>query len=334
MKNTTLLILMTFIPAFLIAQELDLSKYPALKIAQETSLYRNDVNWEEICEEYIKLAESSDSSYSQYEYLLNALKDDHGAFRNTKTFQILAYANLPSNDARVFNSKFHNEVLNDLNARFSYKLLDDQIGYLKVVGIGPQNPMEEDARLIQNAIAELKTRGVDKWILDLRYNGGGNMNPMLSGLSALLGSGNIGGSSDKSGLTIQQYEIKNNQFIDSGRNVIDIDNPVTEVITDKVAVLLSKYTASSGEVVAVAFKGREQTIFFGERTSGKTTVTGFDRINDDILMLISKAFYRDRLDNIYENGVEPDVEIPFEEFAPFEKDEIIIKSIQWLKKPD
>jgi carboxyl-terminal processing protease len=334
MKYTTLLILFTLTPIILFAQSWDLSKYPALKIAKETSLYRNDVNWEAICEQYMKLAESPDSNYSHYEFLLNALGDDHGAFRNAKTFQIIAHATLQSNDQRAFNSKFHNEVLNDLNARFSYKLMDGKIGYLKVVGIGPQHPMEEDAGLIQNAIAELQGKGVNKWIVDLRFNGGGNMNPMLSGLSALLGKGNIGGSSDKSGLTIQDYEIKNNQFIDSGRNVIDIKNPVEEVITDKLAVLLSKYTASSGEVVAVAFKGRGQTRFFGERTRGKTTVTGFDRIDDETLMLISKAYYRDRLGNIYENGVNPDVEIPFEEFGPFEKDQIIQKSVLWLKKND
>ncbi|MFT6809253.1 MAG: carboxyl-terminal processing protease, partial [Saprospiraceae bacterium] len=51
---------------------------------------------------------------------------------------------------------------------------------------------------IRNGIIDLHGRGAKKWILDLRYNRGGDINPMIAGLAPLIGDGNIGGSVDKS----------------------------------------------------------------------------------------------------------------------------------------
>jgi len=59
---------------------------------------------------------------------------------------------------------------------------------------------------------------------------------------------------------------------------------------EKVAVLLSRYTVSSGEVVAVSFKGRENTKFFGEATGGYTTVNGYDLIDEELVLIISQAY--------------------------------------------
>lgn len=321
--------LLIFLSYTLYCQEIDINAYPALKMAKETSLYRNDVDWDAITKKYVQLYNQHSDKKAAYEYLINSLGDEHGAFRNANTFQTTAYYTKGKTETRAFDSHFHNTVINDINARFSYREMEG-IGYLKVVGIGPQFPMEEDAAMIQNAIAKLKAKGVDKWVLDLRYNGGGNMNPMLSGLSSLIGSGDIGGLSDKSGTELQNFKIKKGKFYDTGNQVINIKNPVKKKIKDRVAVLLSKYTASSGEIVAVTFKGRKHTRFFGERTRGLTTVTGFDRIDEETIMLISKAYYRDRNNQIYTNGVEVDEEIEFEEFSELKEDKILQRSIEWL----
>lgn len=313
-------------------KEIDISLYPALQIAKETSLYSEEVDWATVSKEYVLLAESGEGRTTKYEYLLNALGDEHGTFRDASTFQILANYTQETSETRSFDSKFIYEVLNDTEARFSYRELEGKIGYLKVVGIGPQFPMEEDASLIQQAIATLKEEGVKKWIVDLRFNGGGNMNPMLAGLAALLGEGDIGGSTDQLGNALQSFHIQDGQFYDTGNLPVAIDNPITTPITDSLAVLLSKYTVSSGEIVAVAFKGREHTRFFGEKTRGMTTVTGYDQIDDSTLMLISKAYYRDRNQGIYKDGIAVDESITFEEFAAFADDEILQSSIYWLNQ--
>ena len=309
-----------------------LENYPALKIAKETSLFKDDVDWNKIIPNYIKIANQSTVKIKQYEYLTNALGDEHGTFRSSQNFQIIANytGNSQNHNPHPFDYQFHSNVINNPNATFEYKLIESNIGYLKVVGVGSQRPMETVASEIQEAIAELQEKGVDKWIVDLRYNGGGNMNPMLTGLTALLGEGNIGGSSDRLGNELSNYVIKKGQFIDTESLVIDIDNPVQNPINDKIAILVSRYTISSGEVVAIAFKGKENTRFFGQQSAGMTTVTGYDFIDNETIMLISKAYYRDRNNEVYTNGVDVDEVIEFDEYADFEDDKIIHESVKWL----
>ena len=65
-------------------------------------------------------------------------------------------------------------------------------GYLKIVGIGPRADMEKEAKNIRNAINNLSKTEVEKWIVDLRYNTGGNMNQMVTGLATLIGDGMLG----------------------------------------------------------------------------------------------------------------------------------------------
>jgi hypothetical protein len=74
---------------------------------------------------------------------------------------------------------------------FQSALLPSQTGYLRVVGM-PTGDNTQLAEPILAAICSLQTLGAKHWIVDLRYNGGGNMFPMLAGLSTILGEGEIG----------------------------------------------------------------------------------------------------------------------------------------------
>lgn len=330
-----LIIILLFSTTIINSQEnTDLANYPALKLAKETSLFKNEVDWNLIVTNYIQIIEESEDKKKAYQYLINALGDEHGTFRSSKNFQVLAHytGESKSTTPHPFDYQFHTEIINNPEATFEYKLLPSHIGYLKIVGVGPQRPMNIVAREIQMAIAELKEQGANKWMVDLRYNGGGNMNPMLTGLAALLGDGKIGGSSDNDGNELSNYVIKNGQFIDTKNLVIDLENPIKKPINDKIAILVSRYTISSGEVVAVGFKGKENTRFFGQQSAGMTTVTGYDFIDNETIMLISKAYYRDRNNQVYTNGVEVDEVIEFDEYATFEDDKIIQSSIEWLNR--
>ena len=81
----------------------------------------------------------------------------------------------------------------------------------------------------------------------------------------------------------------------------------------KIAVLTSLYTASSGEAIAVIFKGKEKTKFFGQKTLGMVTVTDWEIINDATAMTISVSYYKDRNEKIYDKYVDVDVDVPFTE---------------------
>ena len=208
--------------------------------------------------------------------------------------------------------------------------MDNGIGYLRIVGIGPGD-VKEQSDFIRQGLTDLKSKAVDKWIVDLRFNGGGNMGPMISGLAPLIGEGFVAGAINKDN-EIRDFTIENGQFFNYGRLVCEMDNLPEIKTNEKVAVLVSRYTISSGELVAIAFKGRDNTTFIGEETAGYTTGNGYDKINDELVLIISQDVFIDRNKNKYDVKVGVDEKIEFQHKVSFENDNQIIRAKQWLNK--
>ncbi len=301
---------------------------PIVSKAKETSLYAASIDWDEINKKFVELRSSGELE-AALEFLLNSLGDKHGTFRSSKDFSIVANFTGEQMEPDTRDPKFVDEVINDTSARFSYRLLDRGIGYLKVVGIGPGD-VKTQADAIRQGLNDLNGQEVDKWILDLRFNGGGNMEPMLAGLAPLLGNGIVGGAVKGEREITREYHIENGLFFNSGRLVCRMENVPSDVSGEKVAVLTSRYTASSGELVGVSFKGRANTRFIGESTAGYTTGNGFDRIGEDLVMVISQDLFMDRNGVRYDQRVGVDEEIEFQHDVAMEDDPQIGAAIRWL----
>jgi hypothetical protein len=56
-----------------------------------------------------------------------------------------------------------------------------------------------------------------------------------------------------------------------------------------IAVLLSSATSSSGEAVAIAFRGNPNTRSFGQRTRGLTTANGRFTPSDGAIIILTQA---------------------------------------------
>lgn len=332
MKNANALILLVLLTFSCKVKTQTVSEFhPIVHKAYESSLYSQDVDWEIVNEQFKDLTRNTDNINEALQYLLNSLKDKHASFRSTTNQSIIVSYNGEVDEIDKRNPKFVNEVINDITAKFEYRLLDENIGYLKVVGIGP-GKIEENANLIRNGLINLKSKNVNKWILDLRYNGGGDMNPMLSGLAPLIGEGFIGGSVGRNDELLYNYEIRDGQFYDNDRLVVEMENNPIISDNEKVAVLLSKYTISSGELTAIAFKGRPNTYFIGEKTAGYTTGNGWEEVTENLIMCISEAVFIDRNKVKYLNKVGVDLMIEFEESKSLEDDKQILSAKKWLTK--
>ena len=262
------------------------------------------------------------------QFLINSLGDKHGTIRSAKDHSLVVYYTGKSTTVDNREPQFLQTVINDINAKFSYELLDDGVGYLRIVGIGPGN-VKEQADFIRKGLLDLKSNHVDKWIVDLRFNGGGNIEPMLSGLAPLVGSGLVAGSINRNNEK-RKYEIDNGQFINHGRLACEMENTPTFSEKEKVVVLLSRYTISSGELTAIAFKGRPNTRFIGEETAGYTTGNGYDKINNDLILVISQDVFMDRNQKKYDKKVDVDEYIEFQHHVEMENDLQIKRSINWL----
>ncbi|MCG4254186.1 S41 family peptidase [Acetobacter senegalensis] len=178
------------------------------------------------------------------------------------------------------------------------KTLSAGINTIGLTGFTPHSPQEMSAyrdALLSTIRSLAPAKG---WVLDLRKDQGGNMWPMLAGLKPFLGDAPLGYFVTISGEKSRPW--KETLPIDHQ----DMVQP--DLSTIPVAVLIGPHTASSGEAVAIAFKGRPNTRFFGTPTTGLTSSNRTFRLPDGGIMPIATSFEADRTGVIYKHGVEPD----------------------------
>ena len=303
--------------------------------SKDISYYANSVDWDSLSSKMYEAAEGAKEIIDlkpALEILLNGLRDHHGHIRKTSDYSIIAsftdHTNSRNADNRIYDPEIW-KIVNNVDSRYEYALLPNQIGYLRIVGVGPNLDGQKEAERIRNSLVELHNNKVNKWIIDLRYNGGGNINVMLAGISPLLDAKTVVTIQGEHKNIIASAEIRKNNFWYRGINVFPIEKNL-KIRNPKIAVLTSRWTTSSGEFVAVAFKGQKNTRFFGEVTEGKTTENSWEIINGELALIISTGVYCDRNGNVYTENVKPDKEVLFEVEENRERDKGIIEAIKWL----
>lgn len=138
------------------------------------------------------------------------------------------------------------------------------------------------------------------WVVDLRGNRGGDMLPMLAGLYPLLDDGTIGGWQTRDGHRTDVTATAGR--IQAGQE--SMAAPVTRRIGEPVAVLQDDETASSGEVVLLAFRGSDRARSFGQGSAGYSTSNQVKSLYDDTQMLLTTGVDVDRSGRAYGGVVE------------------------------
>ena len=138
--------------------------------------------------------------------------------------------------------------------------------------------------------------------VDLRGNGGGDMGPMLAGLSPLLPNGDalfFHSAMGESPVTVDETSTS------GGGTSLSVEARKNTGIP--IAVLVDENTASSGEATMLAFKGLENAVSFGQPTAGYATANVVYDFPDGSYMMLTIAQDMDRNGTIYgDSPVEPD----------------------------
>ncbi|AGF73499.1 S41 family peptidase [Corynebacterium halotolerans] len=126
-------------------------------------------------------------------------------------------------------------------------------------------------------------------IVDLRGNSGGDMGPMLAGLSGLI--------SDGTALTfIDRYNerpvLVEGNATRGGGSAVSVDGAGKYDVP--VAVLADAGTGSSGEMTMLAFRGLHYSRSFGEPTAGYATANTTFNMPDGAQVMLTTAEVRDR----------------------------------------
>jgi C-terminal processing protease CtpA/Prc len=305
----------------------------ALSKLKEQSLFSEDVDWgsiEDELEKQIAIIQTDEDMKAPLNTALNFLRDPHARYfyKGQMFAHFTDWGNERNRDNRPIDQdarrRFEEEHIHQ------FELLDNQTGYIKIVGISPSDDVMQQANHIRSNLEKLAAKGARYWILDLRYNTGGNMNPMMSGLRPLLCDGAVGGEANLKGEIIGSWSMKDGDFYMGDYN--DVSLAVSDGIQcdSGVAVLISRQTTSSGEAVGTTFKGRPNSRFFGENTGGLTTVTNWEPIDDELTMSIAVSYYADRNGNIFEENLQPDEHIEFVPELALNQDPAIEAAQSWL----
>jgi carboxyl-terminal processing protease len=215
------------------------------------------------------------------------------------------------------------------------ELVGERFGYLRVPFYnGPSQAPLADS--LQNALRTLEGAGACGWIVDLRMNGGGNVWPMQVGIAPLIGDSVITREAVKgrpAGYTVYADGAAIAVEPTGERaTIVQVDDPYVMQRPDAaVAVLIDKGTASSAEAIAIAFRPRPATRFFGVPTAGYSTVNRGAQLPDGANMVITVGTMADRDGRAYGGPIEPDELIEVAEGSwPTSRDPVARGAAAWL----
>ena len=189
------------------------------------------------------------------------------------------------------------------------ELRDDGVALVALSQAGFDNDQAASntyARDLHAAIARVQARHPRGWIVDLRGDGGGDMWPMLAGLSPLVDGPQAGAFVSREGT--ETWLVPDGR---SGTNRFPVLNDIGPheplEISSPVAVLIGPGTSSSGESTAIAFEGRPRTRFFGKATQGLYN-SGIARftLSDGTTFGVAHVLNADRTGRVYEGALVPD----------------------------
>ncbi len=207
------------------------------------------------------------------------------------------------------------------------------IGYIRLpFCIGDETQQHTYIEDIRARINEQNHPGIKSWIIDLRGNFGGNMWPMLAAIGPILGEGIAGYFTDADGgRALWRYtegkSILNDEILAAAEDTL-----FTASSAPCVAVLTDRATASSGEAIAVAFKGRQCTRSFGEATYGVSTGCKSHTLSDSARINLAESYFTDREFTRYGGPVLPDESCLAEEAVS--RAIVWLYSVQSVQSPD
>lgn len=257
----------------------------ALDLMQAQSINRDSLDWPRIRAEAMRRAagaQTAEGTHDAIRAALAELGDGHSFFlpaRRPWAARVLGALNPP--------------------AVPEGRRVSARVGYVSVPGLGGANP-HEFAQAITDAIASADGPQVCGWIVDVRGNGGGNMWPMLAGLAPLLGDGPPGYFVSPDSARAK-WEIPGAAVL---RSTAGLAHPHPAV-----AVLQGPRTASSGEAVLVAFRGRPEVRTFGQPTRGLSTSNLTNVLADGSRLNVTNAVFADRTGRLYGGTIPPDQDI-------------------------
>ena len=339
-KSLTLLFLLLSFTSVTIAQN-DTSKdsirtfYEGLFEALESQfIYRDSVDFDALKPVFMDRALSC-STFTQALYQATPLFDTIGGAHCMIFWQNEYVPASPKKqlDQEDFSYQFLLKYQDDPG--FEVKVLDGHYGYILMPGLmtlsGDPDSLSKLTHIWYDQIVEVETNNdIKGWIIDLRFNGGGTSGPMTLALYNLLGNTDVYNELD------HKKEIFHTQFMKDGMyhyaDTLEFTIKTAGKVDTKipVAIVNGLMTASAGENVAIAFRGRENVQYIGEETYGFLTGNELAKLPFGAQMPLTSGYFADR-NAYFTPSVVPDIPISKgDNFEDLLQDENIKAAIKFI----
>lgn len=172
-----------------------------------------------------------------------------------------------------------------------YKIIDEKnkIGYISLLNFGNKTGDE-----IKNAVLDLKEKGMEKLIFDLRTNPGGSLQEAVEISSLFVSEELIVSLKTKSGNDKKYNRVGDKIY----------DGPMV--------ILVNKGSASASEIVTGVLKDYERATVIGQKTYGKgvaQSILMYPNGGGDALKITIAEYSTPKNNNINKNGIEPHIYI-------------------------
>lgn len=172
-----------------------------------------------------------------------------------------------------------------------------------VPGIDRHADIQAYADTLTSGLIQARDDGACGAIVDLRGNYGGDMGPMLAGLSPLLPDGEV----------LEFVTASGSMPVNVSGNAVNGGGSALETAGGKwdapTAVLVDENTASSGEATMLSFRGLERSRSFGAPTAGYASANMVYDFPDGSNLMLTIAKDRARTGETFaEDPVRPDTE--------------------------
>jgi hypothetical protein len=145
-------------------------------------------------------------------------------------------------------------------------------------------------------------------ILDFSSNSGGNMWPMLVGLSPLLSDGPLGAFRAADGTISPIVKFDGLIVVDGHTHPLNYPLALTPpAAVAAIAIVIGPQSASSGEITPLMFYGQKNVRFFGRKTAGFTSGNQVFPLPNGGTLILTTSMTQDRNGHEHPDGIEPDV---------------------------
>jgi carboxyl-terminal processing protease len=196
-------------------------------------------------------------------------------------------------DLKLKREEIKVDMVKDLDNKRDFPLLQDKIGYVRLVQFGESTSDE-----LERALRHEKSEGMQALIVDLRNNPGGLLDQAIAVCSKFL----------HRGVLVVSTEGRNPGPDTKLYNAVGSGDEIDGM---PMVVLVNSDSASAAEIVAGCLQDRGRAVIMGEKTFGKGSVQSIIPLRDgSALRLTTAKYYTPSHKVIHGEGITPDCVVP------------------------